>query len=242
MNYLDIANSPVMLILSAIVVLIVVLQAIIFIRMAIKRGRELGMEEGVLKPTITNSIILSIVPSLPVIVLMLALSVPLGQYFPWLRLSVVGGAAYEGIAANVGAQSVGLQDISDPNMSPEHFVVVAFIMTIGIIGGMIFNILFMKQIDKATIAARSKAISAGTGFVTILSAGLLVAMLAVISSPYVMNTENIEGIVAFFTAGISVLIINKIADMYNKSGLKDFAFTIALLVGMGAVVIYANFF
>jgi len=242
MNYLDIANSPIMLILSAIVILIVVLQAIIFIHMAIKRGRELGMEEDVLKPTITNSIISSIVPSLSVIVLMLALSVPLGQYFPWLRLSVVGGAAYEGIAANVGAQSVGLQDISDPNLSPEHFVVVAFIMTIGIIGGMIFNILFMKQIDKATITARSKAISAGTGFAPILSACLLVAMLAVISSTYLMNTKNIEGVVAFFTAGISVLIINKIADMYNKSGLKDFAFTIALLVGMGAVVIYANFF
>lgn len=242
MGYLDIANSTVMLTLSAIVILIVVLQAIIFIRKAIKRGRELGMGEDVLKPTITNSIILSIVPSLPVIVLMLALSVPLGQYFPWLRLSVVGGAAYEGIAANVGAQSVGLMDISDPNMGPEHFVVVGFIMTIGIVGGMVFNMLFMKQIDKATITARNKAVSAGTGFVTILSATLLVAMLAVISTPYVMNTQNVQGIIAFFTAGLSVLGINKIADKYKKSTLKEFSFTLALLIGMGAVIIYANFF
>lgn len=242
MDYLEIANSPVMFILCAIVVLIVIIQAIIFIRMAINRGRELGMGENVLKPTVTNSIILSIVPSLPIIVLMLALSVPLGRYFPWLRLSVVGGAAYEGIAANVGAQSVGLTDISDPNMSPSHFVVVGFIMTIGIIGGMVFNIFFMKQIDKATITARNKAISTGTNFVTILSSALLVAMLAVISTPYVLNTNNIEAMIAFFTAGFSVLIINKIADTYNKAGLKDFAFTIALLIGMGAVIIYANFF
>lgn len=48
MGYLDIANSTVMLILSAIVILIVVLQAIIFIRKAIKRGREFGMGEDIL--------------------------------------------------------------------------------------------------------------------------------------------------------------------------------------------------
>lgn len=48
MGYLDIANSTVMLILSAIVILIVVLQAIIFIRKAIKRGRECGMGEDIL--------------------------------------------------------------------------------------------------------------------------------------------------------------------------------------------------
>lgn len=242
MDYLEIANSPAMLILTSLVILIVVIQAIIFIRQAIKRGRELGMSNDILKPTVTNSILLSIVPSLPVIVLMLALSVPLGRYFPWLRLSVVGGAAYEGIAANVGAQSVGLTDISDPNMTPQHFIVIGFVMTIGIIGGMVFNILFMKQIDKATITARSKALTKGTGFVTILSAALLVSMLAVISTPYVVNTDNIEGIVAFFTAGITVLIVNKISDVIGKKTLKDFSFTIALLVGMGAVIIYANLF
>lgn len=77
MDYLEIANSTVMLVLSSIVILIVVLQAIIFIRKAIVRGKELGMDDEIIKPTIKNSILLSIVLSLPVIVLMLALSVPL---------------------------------------------------------------------------------------------------------------------------------------------------------------------
>ncbi len=243
MDYMQIANSRVMLILCSIVILIVAIQAIIFIRKAISRGRELGMDENVIKPTIQNSILLSIVPSLPVIVLMLALSVPLGRYFPWLRLSVVGGAAYEGIAANVGAQSVGLEDISDPGLTPDHFVVIGFIMTIGIIGGMVFNVLFMKQIDKAAITARNKAKQRGsTGFLTILSAALLVAMLAVISTPFVLNTENFESIIAFLSSGIAVLVLNKLADKYNKSALREFSFTIALLVGIGAVILYTNVF
>ena len=243
MKYLEIANSTVMLVLCSIVILIVVLQAIIFIRKAISRGEELGMDETIVKPTIKNSILLSIVPSLPVIVLMLALSVPLGQYFPWLRLSVVGGAAYEGIAANIGAQSVGLEDISDPGLTPEHFVIIAFIMTIGIIGGMVFNVLFMKQIDKAAITARNKAMRTGAkGFLTIFSAALLVAMLAVISTPYVLNTQNIEAIIAFLSSGLAVLGLNKLADKFNMSALKEFSFTIALLIGIGSVIVYTNLF
>ncbi len=243
MEYYKIANSTVMLVLCSIVILIVVLQAIIFIRKAISRGKELGMDESIIKPTIKNSVLLSIVPSLPVIVLMLALSVPLGRYFPWLRLSVVGGAAYEGIAANIGAQSVGLEDISDPNLTPDHFIIIAFIMTIGIVGGMVFNILFMKQIDKAAITARNKAMRTGSkGFLTIFSAALLVAMLAVISTPYVLNTQNIEAIIAFLSSGFAVLGLNKLADKLNKSALKEFSFTIALLIGIGAVIVYTNLF
>jgi len=240
MDYLDIANSPAMLILSGLVILVVVVQAIIFIRSAVKRGKELGMEDD-LKPVVTNSILLSIVPSLPIIVIMLALSVPLGRYFPWLRLSIVGGAAYEGVAANVGAQSIGLTDISDPNMTPDAFVIIMFVMTVGIIWGIVFNILFIKQLDKAAITARNRARATDSGgFVSILSGALLVGMLAVISTPYVLNTDNLEGIIAFVTAGITVLICNKLAKIFDKKLLSDFAFTIGLLVGMGAVIIYAN--
>lgn len=156
---------------------------------------------------------------------------------------MVGGAAYEGIAANVGAQSVGLEDISDPGLSPGHFVVIAFIMTIGIIGGMVFNILFMKQIDKAAITARNKALRTGAkGFITIFSSALLVAMLSVISTPYVLNTEHIEAIIAFLSSGLAVLGLNKLADKFNLSALKEFSFTIALLVGIGAVIVYTNLF
>jgi len=240
MDYLDLANSPVMLILCGLVVLVVVVQASIFIRSAIKRGKELGMGDD-LKPVVTNSILLSIVPSLPIVVVMLALSVPLGRFFPWLRLSVVGGAAYEGVAANVGAQSVGLSDISDPNMTPDAFVIIMFVMTVGIIWGIVFNILFIKQLDKAAISARNRARTSNAGgFVSILSGALLVGMLAVISAPYVFNTDNLEGIIAFVTAGVTVLICNKLAAVFDKKLLSDFAFTIGLLVGMGAVIIYTS--
>lgn len=65
--------------------------------------------------------------------MMLALSQALGRYFPWVRLSVVGSAAYEGMAADLAAQSMGLQGFADPEMTPNIFIIIMLVMTIGII-------------------------------------------------------------------------------------------------------------
>lgn len=243
MQYLEIANSPVMFFLTATVIIVVVLQSIIFVRKAHKRGRELEMSDDSLKRAMTNSAILSIVPSLPIIVMMLALSVPLGKYFPWLRLSIVGSAVYEGMAANVAAQSQGLRDISDPGLTPEIFGIIMFVMTIGIIWGIVFNILFMKRIDRASKNARMRAAAGGKagGFVTIFSAALFAGMLTVLSVPYVANAQNVPAIIAFVVAGLSVLICNKLAKTYSNKLLSDFSLPIALIAGMGAVILYSYF-
>lgn len=236
MHYLDVANSPIVFILCAVVILVVAVQAILFIRKGLKRGRELGMSETTLKKAITNSVMLSIVPSLPIIVMMLALSVPLGKYFPWLRLSIVGSAVYEGTAANVAAQSQGLADISDPGMTPNVFVVVMFVMTIGIIWGIVFNILFMNQLDKFS----QKAKQSGSTFVPVFSAALFTAMLITLSMPYVANARNLESIVAFVTAGLTTILCNYLAKRFNKPLINDFSLPIALIVGMASVIVYAQ--
>lgn len=237
MNYLDLANSPILFFLCAAVVLLVVIQAGLFIRKALKRGRELGMEETVLKKAMTNSVMLSLVPSLPIIVMMLALSVPLGKYFPWLRLSIVGSAIYEGTAANVAAQSQGLSDISDSGLNPSIFVIIMFVMTIGIIWGIVFNILFMKHLDQFS----KKAKQSGSKFVAYFSASLFVAMLITLSMPYVGNVVNPSSIIAYVSAGLTTLICQYLAKRYQKGLLSDFSLPIALIMGMLAVIVYANF-
>ena len=146
MKYLEIANSNILFILAGLTVLVVVLQSVLFINKAMKRAKEMGIEKEVIKKTITNSAIFSVIPSLPIIVMLLALSIPLGRYFPWLRLSVVGSAVYESMAANVAVVAMGLKDISDPNLTPTIFGVVMWVMTLGIIWGILFNISFMVSI------------------------------------------------------------------------------------------------
>lgn len=237
MNYLEVANGPILFLLCALTIAVVAIQAIIFIMVAWRRGQEVGLSKQVMRRTMTNSAIFSIVPSLPIIVMMLALSQALGRYFPWLRLSVVGSAAYEGMAADLAAQSMGLQGFTDPNMSPHIFIIIMFVMSIGIVWGIVFNIFFMNRLDKFSKNRKEKV--AG-GFITIFSSALFVALLVTLSVPYVANVQNVEAIIAFISSGVVVLILNKVAEVTKWRNLSDFSLPIALIAGMAAVILYVN--
>ena len=60
MNHLTIANSSAMLILCAIAIIIVVLQAVLFFILGLKRAKELGIKDEEVKETIRSSAIFSI--------------------------------------------------------------------------------------------------------------------------------------------------------------------------------------
>ena len=237
MKYLEIANSNILFILAGLTVLVVVLQSVLFINKAMKRAKEMGIEKEVIKKTITNSAIFSVIPSLPIIVMLLALSIPLGRYFPWLRLSVVGSAVYEGMGANVAAQSQGLVDISDPGLTPEIFFTIMFVMTIGIIWGIVFNIIFMKKMD--TMSKQAKA--GGNPFIPIFSGALFCGLLATLSAPYIANTNNPTAIISFVSAALSVLGLNKISKSTNVKIISEFSLPVALIIGMVAAIIAQGF-
>ena len=105
MTHLTLANSSLMAILCGITILIVLIQPVIFLTVAIRRGKELNMTKEEMKEAARSSAVFSIIPSLPIIVSYLILVPALGRYFPWLRLSVVGSAAYETMVANMAAES-----------------------------------------------------------------------------------------------------------------------------------------
>lgn len=237
MDYKVVANAPILFLLCALTIAVVVIQAIVFIWVAWRRGKEIGISKQVMRRTMTNSAVFSIVPSLPIIVMMLALSQALGRYFPWMRLSVVGSAAYEGMAADLAAQGMGLQGFTDPNMTPTIFTTIMVVMSVGIIWGIVFNIFFMKRLDQFSKSQKGRA--AG-GFVSIFSSALFIALLITLSVPYVANVQNIEAILAFVSAGIVVVVLNKVAEVTKWRSLSDFSLPIALIAGMAAVILYVN--
>ena len=97
--HLTIANSSVMAMLCGFTILVVLLQPILFLILGFRRGRELGMSDMEMREAAVSSAVFSIFPSLPIIISYLILVPSLGRYFPWLRLSVVGSASYETMAA-----------------------------------------------------------------------------------------------------------------------------------------------
>lgn len=232
MHFLEVANSPLMFIMCFIVIAIVFVQSILFIRTAWRRGVAVGIEKGVMKKAMTNSAIFSVIPSLPIIIMLMVLSVPLGQYFPWLRLSVVGSASYESMAANMVATGSGLESMTDPNMTVSIFTTAMWVMTVGIVWGIIFNIFFMRSLDKFS----KKAKASNNTFVPVFSAALFLGMLSVLSIPHAANVEKPTGIVSFIAAAVAALLCSKVAQLTKIRAISEFSLPISLIIGMAVAI------
>ncbi|MDR0653995.1 MAG: DUF5058 family protein [Synergistaceae bacterium] len=232
-------NGSTLYLICGIVILYVTVQALLFMRIAWRRGTELGLAGKTMRQAVTNSAVFSIIPSLPIVLMLMVLTQVIGRYFSWLRLSVIGSASYENMSIDIAAKSYGLTGISDPGFSPEIYVAATWIMTFGIVWGILFNIFFMETLDKQ---AKNIQIRGG-GFMKTISAALFIGMLSVMSMPYLTNAaKNSLGTLSFCAAAAVSLLIGAVSQKINIGPFKEFAFPISLLAGMFAAILAAPLF
>lgn len=226
MTHLEMANSTGIAVLCAITILIVLLQPALFMYVAFKRGKALNMSQEEMKKAARSSAVFSIIPSLPIIVSYLLLVPALGRYFPWLRLSVVGSAAYETMVANMAAEAFGLESITAANIPLDVFVSILFVVTVGILGGNIFNVFFLKIYDKKVEALKSTH----AVLVPVITGAMFLGLYGTLAAPHLTNFSNIPALSAILAAGIATLILNKCAKNHKK--LREFSFPISMIIGM----------
>lgn len=243
-SYLNVANSWLMFILCGLVVAFVFFQAIVFMAKAWKRGCELNMDKSLMKKVMLSSSIFSIIPSLPILIVYIVLIPYLGQYFPWLRLSVVGSGVYENMAADVTAKSFGLAGISDPGFGLEIFISALFVMTVGIVWSPLYAALGSKYILKGVKFLKGKHERKFNA----IFASMFLAMICVFAGPYLATLFKInsDGFVAavpflvFVTSALSILLIEAIAKKLNSKTLVEFSFSISLVIGMASAILFTQ--
>jgi len=228
---LTVSNSNLMLLVCAIPIILVTVQAFLFLSKALKRADELGISKETRKKVIETSAVFSIVPSLPIIIVLAVLMPTLGKFLPWLRLSVIGSAMYENMAADLTVKGFGLSGIADSGMTPSIFVSVAWVMTLGAVSWPLINILFLKGYDKGLKKMEKKG-----GFMVVAVGSLFVGMMAVLGIPHLVNFQNMVGITSVIIAGIFVLLLDKISGKSGIAWLKDFSFPLSMVIGMVSAI------
>lgn len=143
----DIANSWWMYLLGAIVVVVVLAGSFFFIFKSYKDAKVLNMDPKIIKKTIFNSAMFTILPSISILIGVIALSGTLGIPLPWIRLTVIGALHYEGVAAGTA-----YPDATLATMTPTMFVTIAFVMTLGILSGPLYCLFGFKAYDKKVLA------------------------------------------------------------------------------------------
>lgn len=232
MDYLQIANSPVMFLVCGIVILYVLLQSLVFMRRAWKRGKEIGMSAHEMKSVITSSALFSIVPSIPILIILVMLMSVLGKYFPWLRLSVIGSSSYENVAANIAARSFGLLSYTDEGYNASIFLSTMWAMSICILYEPLLVIFGQKKLDKTMTSLKKKK----PVVYNLLIDGIFIALMGWFCAPYLTywteKPEQILSLVALVTAAAAALLFSFLAKKTKQNFLNEMSFPGGMLCGM----------
>ena len=88
-------NSPILFVLAGIIILAVLLQSVFFLVRAVRRSKEIGMDQQKLRKTMVTAGVFTIAPAVAIVISVITLSKDLGLPLPWLRLSVVGSLRHQ---------------------------------------------------------------------------------------------------------------------------------------------------
>ena len=225
--YSHVANSPVMAIFCGLAILVVLVQAAVFFRVAWKQALEMGLSKADLVKVVKSSAVFSIVPSLPIIISYMILLPALGKFFPWLRLSVIGSATYETLAANMAVTSFGFDSLGSADFSPDVFGSLLWVVTLGVFLSSL-SALLLRRFDSKMQSVTTNPNSFGKVIPNIMFLG----MMATLSAPYLADVTNIPAMAAIVVSALVMIGLNAVGK--RAPVLKEFAFSLSMIAGMAA--------
>ena len=236
-NYLDIANSTVLYIIVFFLLALISWQAIVYIRMALKRADELGVSRDKLKKAAKTAAITSIVPSIAIIIALITLAAVLGTPIAWGRLSVIGSLTYELLAANLGATASGAE-LGSAAYGAQAYLTSVCTMTIGSFVTIGLTIFVFKWYKKSLNKRLKK--SGDNTWSKILVATIIIAMYSrFMAEPL---AKGGTGLITMVSSGAAMVVIGLIIKKTDAKWLKDFAISFSMIIGMISAVVFSMVF
>ena len=167
-------NHPVLYVLTGLIVAVVLGQSVYFLLKALKRSRQIGMDQRKIRKTIQTAAIFTIAPAVSIVISVIALSKTLGIPLPWLRLSVVGSLSYEAIAAGNALSAMGLELGKVDALTAQQYVNITLVMTISILVG----IWLVPVIGKRLLGGMSKLEAKDAKWSEIFQNAMFIGMIA----------------------------------------------------------------
>ena len=224
-------NSTFMYILAVIVITFVISQSVYFLVKAWRRGKELGIDKSVLRLVATSSGVFTIAPAVAILLGVITLSNALGLPIPWLRMSVLGAITYELPTAELAATTAGAS-LAETITDARTFATIVWVMTLGIIPGLIIIPIFIKKIQGGVVKIGDKDKRWGEIFMSALFLGMVSAFSGMI---FAHVREGIAGWIPVFVMGVSAILMLVLGLLYKKGNIKwleNYALPISMLGAM----------
>ena len=232
-------NHPILFLLAGILVAAVLAQSVYFLVKALKRSKEIGMDQVKIKKTIKTAAIFTVAPAVSIVISVITLSKSLGIPLPWLRLSVVGSLSYEAIAASNAVSAMGLELGKISSLSAQQFVNITLVMTISIMMGIWLVPVIGKKLLTGMTNLEAKDKKWSEIFQNAMFIGMISAFLGFVFCDFGMLWNPVEGIaptaglIPVCVMGVSALVMVCLGLAMKKwKWLGDYALPISLILGM----------
>lgn len=233
----EIITSPLLLIMVVIGLVYITGFSVIYFLKAKKRALEMGITEEEVKDIVKSSAVFSIVPSLSIVIGLIALAAAMGTVWSWWRLSVIGSLSYETQIASSLAAVLGFDSTTEmmASASGEQFGVVMILMSVGMLAGFLILIPFGKKLS--TSVDKTKG---GNGWSSVLSGCFMLVLLAVYV-PVLLICDTIQALV-MVTGLVVALVLSVLASKPGLEWLNNFIMAGSMIVGMLSSLIWTAIF
>ena len=237
-------NHPILYLLVGLLVAVVLGQSVFFLVKALRRSKQIGMDQSKIKKTIKTAAFFTIAPAVSIVISVITLSKSLGLPLPWLRLSVVGSLSYEAIAASNAVSAMGLTLGKIENLTAQQFVNITLVMTISIMMG----IWLVPAIGKKLLGGMSSLENRDKKWAEIFQNAMFIGMIAAflgfvfcdISRLWTPGdysaTSGLIPVCVLLAAALVMVICGLLMKKPKFAWLGDYALPISLILGMAAAI------
>ncbi len=249
MSVLEQLNGGGVYLICGSIVLFIAAVCVVFMIRAWRAGKALGMDTTRMKRAVTASATFSVLPSVGILLGVLALSGSLGVPWPWLRLSVIGALHYETQVASAAAEQLGVS-LDPGRMTVEAFPSIALLMSICIMWGMILSTLFNRRYLNRLQQGGKTEERKGGGFGDRAMAAMFIGMVSAYIGSYVGAFVSGNGLFTFsgdwtplvvvVVAAAAMAVFTWFSEKKGKEWLDNFSIAGSMLIGMLAAVLIGH--
>lgn len=238
-------NHPILYLLAGLLVAVVLAQSVYFLVKAIRRSREIGMDQTKINKTIKTAAVFTIAPAVSIVISIITLSKSLGIPLPWLRLSVVGSLSYEAIAASNAVSAMGLELGRIDSLTAQQFVNITLVMTVSIMVG----IWLVPAISKKLLSGMSSLSNRDAKWAEIFQNSMFIGMISAFVGYVFCDVSRLwvpaegfsatSGLIPVCVMAVSALAMIACGLLMRKPKLKwlnDYALPISLILGMVSAI------
>lgn len=237
-------NHPLLFLMAGFLVAVVLGQSVYFLAKALRRSKQIGMDQTKIRKTIKTAAIFTIAPAVSIVISVITLSKSLGLPLPWLRLSVVGSLSYEAIAASNAVSAMGLTLGKIDHLTAQQFVNIALVMTISIMLGIWLVPLIGKKLLSGMSSLENRDAKWAEIFQNAMFIGMIAAFLGFVFCDFsrlwipgdYAPTSGLIPICVMAVAAVVMVICGLLMKKPKFAWMGDYALPISLLLGMASAI------